>query len=253
VKLDQTVKLAPLASERASSANQGAFIATLVVSVLVHVGFVGGLMAMQGRKPRTVDLQRAIPVQLVKLGKRRDPKLLPRKVRRAPPPKSEGVALDTGKKKDDKPAKKRDDRPRKAPELSDAARRMLAEATLDEAFEKLGDDEAEGSPDGSPHGTTTDATNAAAGYQAAIARTLSAKYRLPQSIPASQRQFLKARVVLWIEPNGRVSQFDFLERHPNRPFMVALESLLKSITLPPPPKDLAGAYRDDGVEIIFRP
>lgn len=243
--------MAPVGVDAASAAGKAGFAITIGLSLLVHAAAVGGLVWMQDRKPRTLDLQRAIPVQLVKLGKLRDPKLLPRRVRRARPPKAEGAALDRGEKAETKPSTKKE-AAGKEPELSDAARRMLAEGAMDDVFDKL-DDEAEGSPDGSPHGTTTDASNVAAGYQAAIARTLSAKYRLPQSIPASQRQFLRARVVLWIEANGRVSQFEFIERHPNRPFMVALESLLKTVTLPPPPATQSKTYRDDGVEIVFRP
>ena len=254
MKLDDTVKLSPIgkADHSRRSQNSSAFMVMVGLSIFLHGSAVAGLALLkEDTKPR-IDLSRAIPVQLVKLGKKRDPKLLPRMVRNAPPPKAEGIALDTGKKKPT-PKKKPQKSPPKAEKISDAARRMLESNALDNALDKFSNEEPEGDPDGDIDGTTTDSTHAAAGYHRDIVKTLKAKYRVPTVIPPSQRQFLKARVVLFIEANGRISQFEFIERHPNKVFMRALDSLLKTVQLPSPPRRQAAAYRRDGVEIIFRP
>lgn len=252
MKIDDTVQIAQLGGREKDEKSARLFAAMIALSLCLHASAVGAFAALNARPRRNLDLSRAIPVQLVKLGKPRAPELLPRKVAPPPPaPKSEGVALDDGKKKPD-PAKKPESA--KEPELSDAAKRLLdtpSPRRLDDVMGKF--EEAEGSPDGDLHGTTTDATNAATGYHRDIVRALKEQYRVPEVIPASQRQFLKARVVLFIEKNGQISAHEFVERHPNKIFMSALETMLKSVKLPPPPKDLARAMRDDGVEILFTP
>ena len=258
MKLDETVKLAKIPGQesRWRSQNNRGFFIMLGLSIFVHGCAVPGLALFKGDSKPKVDLSRAIPVQLVKLGKRRNPKLLPRIARNAPPPPpSEGVALDRGKKKKQPNKSKKRNRKaeKKEQKISDAARRMLESNALDDALDKFSTDEPEGDPDGDIDGTTTDATNAAAGYHRDIVKVLKAKYKVPTVIPRAQRQFLKARVVLFIEGNGQISDFEFIERHPNQVFMRALDSLLKTVKLPPPPRKQAREYRRNGVEIIFRP
>lgn len=225
------------------------FTIALFVSLLVHGAGLGSAVYASRKRPAP-KLESAIPVQLVKLGKKRDPKLLPRLVAEPPPPPEDVVKLDTSDKSVPIP-KEKDKTPRsKEPELSDAARRMLDQSRLDRALEKI---DPEGDPEGDEFGTTTDAANAATGYLRDITRALQASYRLPEAIPSSQRQFLRARVVLYIERDGRIREFDFVERHPNGLFMSALETLLKSIVLPKPPPTEAGRVDSDGIEVIFRP
>jgi hypothetical protein len=225
----------------------------VVSSLFVHTAAVGAVLYNQHRRPAVVDVRDAIPVQLVALGKKRDPNLLPRKVQEqvAAAPEDKGVALDTKNEPADPsktPSKKPPDK-----KLSNAAERLLdgRDSRLEAALDKIED--REGDPDGDIHGTTTDNANAAAGYQRAIIKALQTNYRLPETIPSSQRQFLKAQVLLYIEGDGTISKFEFVEGHPNEMFMGALDLLLKSIKLPPPPASEAGSYRDNGVLVIFRP
>jgi hypothetical protein len=242
--------------DRRLRANRG-FVAFIAVSLLAHVGAVGFVLYKQNRRPSVVDVRNAIPVQLVSLGKKRDPKLLPRKVQELPTaaPPDEGVALDTGKTETPvDPSKKRE--PKQEKKLSDAAKRLLegSDRKLEEALDHLPEpEEREGDPDGDIHGTTTDNTNAAAGYQRAIIKALQSNYRLPETIPASQRSFLKAQVLLYIEQDGTIAKYEFVEKHSNDMFMGALDALLKSIKLPPPPASEAKAYSENGVLVIFRP
>ncbi len=234
---------------RKRSGNRG-FWLTAILSLLVHAG-IGAAALYAQPKRQTIDLNRAIPVQLVKLGKKRDPKLLPRIYEPPPPPKDEGVALAKEEKSQPTP---KDERKKSKDELSDAAKRMLdSDRRLDEALRRVTPDDPEGDPSGSEFGTTTDTTNAAAGYVAEIGRALQSNYRLPEAIPASQRKFLKARVLLYIEPNGKIREFAFVEEHPNQLFMSALDSLLKTVQLPAPPAAEAKRFQNDGVEVVFRP
>lgn len=238
-------------SERKRTVNRG-FTGFMVGSLLLHGAAFGAVIAVQNRGPRDPDLQQAIPVELVRLGKPRDPELLPRKQTRAPPPKDEGVNLDTGKKPKKKPPPRK--KRRTEDKMSAAARALLSgsnDSSLDDALSKL--EAPEGAPDGSPMGTTSDPTHAAQGYAAAIGASLQQAYRLPETIPASQRRFLNAEVQLFIEGNGRISRYEIVKRHPNELFMRALERMLKSHQLPPPPAALARRYQQKGVVVRFKP
>ena len=251
--LDDTLQIPTAGRPAARGKGTRGFAVVVVVSVLLHASAFGAYLYRESHQPPRPVFERSIPVQLVKLGKKRDPKLLPRIQQDAPaaPPPSEGIALETKPKdKDDKPQPK-DAKAAKEPELSKAAQRVLDSTALDRAVSKIAD-EPEGDPDGDVHGTTTDASHAAAGYQGAIIRAIKAKYRLPEAIPAAKRPFLKARVVLYIEKDGHVSRFEFVEAHPDTLFMGALETLLRSMTLPPPPPALAETCAN-GVEVVFAP
>jgi hypothetical protein len=239
-------------SMRRKQANRG-FSAVVFVSIILHSLAIGGALYAQHSAPR-IDVQRAsIPVELVQLGKKRDPKLLPRIVEepKAEAPPEEAVPIET-KPEPAVPVetKKKEKKPK---QMSEAAKRLLEGKTdkLDRAVTKM--EEREGDPEGDIHGTTTDPTKAAQGYMKTIISTLKANYRLPETIPASQRQFLRASVVLFIERDGSISHYEFTQRHPNELFMSALESILKSIRLPPPPAAQASQLRDTGIEVVFKP
>jgi TonB-like protein len=238
-------------SVRTRQANRG-FSAVVMLSIIIHGVAIGGALYAQHMKPR-LDITRAsIPVELVQLGKRRDPKLLPRIVeeQQAAAPPDEGVPLET---KETPPAEKSETKPKKPPKLSAAAKALLdgKQDKMDRALQKVED--REGDPEGDIHGTTTDPTKAAQGYMKTIISSLKSNYRLPETIPASQRQFLRASVVLFIERDGSIARYEFTQRHPNELFMGALEALLKSMKLPPPPAAQAAQLHDTGIEVVFKP
>jgi outer membrane biosynthesis protein TonB len=239
-------------SGRLKQANRG-FSFVVFFSIVLHSLAIGGALYAQHSTPR-IDIARvSIPVELVQLGKRRDPKLLPRLVeeQKAEAPPDEGVPLETkNTPPEEKSSKKKKE---KQPKLSDAAKKLLEGKTdaLDRVVKKM--EEREGDPEGDVNGTTTDPTKAAQGYMKAIISTLKGNYRLPETIPASQRQFLRASVVLFIDRDGSILRYEFTQRHPNELFMAALDSLLKSIKLPPPPAAQAQSLHDTGIEVIFKP
>lgn len=236
----------------------------IAVSLVVHAGVFAAAFYVSSLKPRRPLDLKAIPVELVALGKPRDERLLPRKVERQPaaapqaarkspaqtePAPKDAVALDATKTE----KKPRASRRTSEPELSDAAQRLLDGAKnrrLDEALKKL---ERSGRADGSPLGTTTDPKNLANAYEAKVKALLQNRYQLPLTVPPSQRRFLVAEVVLFVDRRGRIRRYEFLERHPNQAFMSALEGLLKSTELPPPPAALAAGYANDGLAIRFKP
>lgn len=272
-----------LTSFRAREANQG-IVALFIISLALHA-FLIGWATLESRLRPPLDLTiKSLPVELVTLGTPRDEKLLPRKVKPLPPeqgpepqpeaaaepvaapepiadpePAANAVPIET---KTDKPDQKVPESKTPPPEnrskprrkLSNAARRLLRGAPdgrLDDALKKL--EAREGQEKGSPFGTTTDPTRAANEYEADVAGVLKSKYRLPETIPPSQRRFLGAELVLFIDRKGRITRYEFTKRHSNQAFMSALERLLRSVQLPPPPKALARTYASTGLAVRFKP
>ncbi len=239
---------------RTAALNRG-FAPVMVFSVLLHGGALGGVVYAQYHHGPRGPVINSIPVELVKLGKPRDPNLLPRITQPAvaPPPPDDGVALDVANK--DKTPTKPKDRPKpKDPQLSDAAKRLLdsaRDADLDRAINKI--DEDEGAENGSIYGTTTDATNAASGYLAQVSEVLHKNYKLPATISESERRFLSADVVLYIERDGTISNYEFVQAPTNEAFKRALDLLLKTVKLPPPPGWLANEYAKTGLGVRFKP
>jgi outer membrane biosynthesis protein TonB len=236
---------------RVQQLNRG-FGPLFIFSLLVHAGALGAVVFGQHLKGRPQVQMNSIPVQLVKLGKLRDPNLLPQITRPPPPPPDEGIALDT--KDETRPNQPTKERPKaKDPQLSDAAKRLLESRPddLDRAVGRIEEDE--GSPEGSIYGTTTDPTNAASGYLAQVGAIIQHNYKLPATIAESERRFLSAEVVLYIQRDGTVSKYDIVKIHPNDAFRRALELVLQSLKLPPPPAALASEYANSGLGVIFKP
>jgi hypothetical protein len=236
---------------RVQQANRG-FSGLFIVSLLVHAGALGAVIFGQHLKGKPKVTMNSIPVQLVKLGKLRDPNLLPQITRPPPPPPDEGIALDTANNA--KPTEQTTEKPKpKDPQLSDAAKRLLESRPdeLDRAVGRIEEDE--GSPDGSIYGTTTDPTNAAKGYAAEVAAIIQQSYVLPKTITPSEHRFLSAEVVLHIERDGTVSKYEIVKIHDNEAFKRALESVLQRLKLPPPPPAVASEYAEAGLGVIFKP
>jgi hypothetical protein len=237
---------------RVQALNRG-FTRIFVFSLILHIGILGGVVYAQYAKGHRKREFTSVPVQLVKLGKKRDPNLLPQLTKPPPaaPPPDEGIALDTENKAKPTQQTKDQPKPQKEPQMSDAAKRLLENAKdLDERYREVED---EGDPNGSIYGTTTDPTNAATGYLAEVSVVLQQNYSLPKTIAESERRFLSAEVVLFVERDGTISKYEFGNIHPNEAFRRALEALLKTVKLPPPPANMAEEYRTDGIAVRFKP
>lgn len=241
-----------LARTRVQDATRG-LVTWTALALSAHVGAVA-LFLVTVTEPRVNLELESMPVELIRLGTPRDPKLLPRRVRPPPstrterrppaPSNQQGVALEGPEPKKAKPAK----RPRK---LSQAARDLLegGDTDLDSLLEKA---VPEGQEDGFRNGTASDATFAANAYEAKVKAALDEAYELPLAVQAQSR-FLNAQVAIFIDRSGRIARYEFIRRHDSKPFMSALERMLKTIKLPPPPAELASTYRKNGLEIHFSP
>jgi colicin import membrane protein/protein TonB len=110
----------------------------------------------------------------------------------------------------------------------------------------------EGSPDGDPLGTESDG-DVGDRYLAQVTRALQETYTLPSTISERERMYLKATVLLFIEPDGRVSRWQFAQRSQNPVFDGALERAIQTARVPPPPAEMAQRYRTQGLAVLYRP
>jgi colicin import membrane protein/protein TonB len=108
-----------------------------------------------------------------------------------------------------------------------------------------------GSPDGDPLGDAEEGEGDA--YLALVTRALQETYTLPATISDRERMHLRATVLLFIEPDGRVSRYEFESRSGNPTFDGALESAVRSARLPPPPAERRDRYRSQGLAVLYRP
>ena len=241
----------------------------MAVSFLVHVAAIALLFF--GRPPPPLDLgQQPIRVRPVRLGEKRPEHLLPRKNEGAPPAAPVAAPVATAPRPappspapppaPTAPAKAKTAAvaPSTAKPTPAVARGTAAGSTtggrdtLAQVISRLESTVPEGSPDGDPLGTESDG-DVGDRYLAAVTRALQETYTLPSTISERERMYLKATVLLFIEPDGRVSRWQFAQRSQNPMFDGALERAIQTARVPPPPPEMAQRYRTQGLAVLYRP
>jgi colicin import membrane protein/protein TonB len=217
------------------------------VSLVAHALLLG--FAIFFRPAPIIDLgQKPIVAKLVKLGEKREDKLLPRMEATPPPAPAAAVVPIPGAKP--VPAAKTPPKPEAKPAAkADPLAAALNKVRRDQIFHPATN---EGDPGGDPGG---DADHAEAGdhYLALVSKALHDVYHLPATISQKERLHLAATVVLFIEPDGKVSRFSFEKKSGNGAFDDALEGAVHHARIPPPPADLRARLRDSGLGVYFRP
>ncbi len=235
----------------------------VLVSLAVHAALMA--FAVVHRPPPLVDLQqKPIEARLVRLGEKRPESWLPRKELAspepapAPTPPPQAVPAPVAKPQPApvavpvlKPKPAVAPRPKPAPRASgrgDVLSSVLSRVRRDKAL----DEKVYGDPGGDPSG---DASEGAPGdrYLALVERALRDSYVLPATISERDRMHLKATVVLYLDADGSVLRYTFESRSGNPAFDAALERAIRAARLPPPPADLRGRYRNEGLGVLYRP
>jgi colicin import membrane protein/protein TonB len=205
-----------------------------------------------------IDLeQKPIVAKLVRIGEKRPDEWLPRKPAEPPPAVAPPAPAPPA------PAAAPPAAPTPAPAPAPAAPRAPAPpgakpgparsgTTLASVLSQVRkEQELAGAPDGDPAG---DAERAEEGdrYLALIDREIRANYRVPATISDRERMLLQAVVVVYVEPDGRVSRWRFESRSGNAAFDDALERTLRQVRLPPPPDTWLKQYARTGVAVNFK-
>jgi len=234
------------------SAHRDRLWPVVVASLAVHAAVVSlGVL----RRPAPVDTsQKPIIAKLVRLGETRPERWLPR--RDAPPPEAAPraaapVPAPAAARPVALPAEKAKAAPPHPASTAsgkgdDALSRALSKVRKEQAIAR----ETWGDPSGSAEGTATDASEGDR-YLALVTQALQSNYRLPATISEQERMHLGATVILFVEPDGRISNLRFEKRSGNDGFDQALERAVRQTRLPPPPPELVGQYRTVGLGVHF--
>jgi len=237
----------------------------LFLSAVVHIVGVGAILAFSYLAlPSPIDLnQKPIRASLVRLGKPRDPDLLPQKEELPPPPpKSEGsepvptpekplqpavpVPIPGAKPANAPPA------PKQNGEKSEAERRKQLLGAFNRTAKGTRIRELEGQLDGDPGGDS--ATAEGERYWGLISSQIHRNYDISDTIPAQERIRLKAQVLLLIGRSGEVLRIQLLQSSGNDLFDNAvLTAARKAGPFAPPPDHLRAMLQKTGVRLEFRP
>lgn len=238
----------------------------LIGSLLAHgllLAFVLGYSWL--RLTPTVDLnQKPIKASLVRLGKPRDEKLLPRKEELPPPPqkveaakevpapvpapeapKAVPVPIPGVKPSPAKAATKQDG-------LADGDRRSKLFNAFSKTSKQAKEEELEGQLDGDPNGDS--ATAEGERYFGLLSSQIHRNYDVSQTIPDQERISLKAEVFLMIGSRGEVLRSQLQKPSGNELFDNAVILAVKrAAPFSPPPDHLRHSLQNVGVVLEFRP
>ncbi len=205
--------------------------------------------------PRVESGQKPIAAKLVRLGKPRDAKLLPRK-EASPPPSAPppSKATPSAAAKPTAPSAAAAPAPSAAPPAADERR-----TKLDDIMKKFkataavaGDAEPEGQLDGDPDGDTAKAEEGER-YLALVKKRVDDAYEVPSTISEADRVSLRAVVRIVVKRNGEIAKADVITPSGNGSFDSALIGALQRVRmLPPPPDHLAPALATEGIDLVFR-
>jgi colicin import membrane protein/protein TonB len=229
----------------------------LTASLVAHALVVVWVVVRQSAPPLHLD-QKPIVAKLVRLGEKRPEAWLPRKEAEAPPPAAAPapkvavpVAPAVAKPAAPSPTAKPAAAPAPAPAAGPTRPGGTSLASIMSKVQRDVDERRWGDPSGSAAGDSDTAEGDQ--YAALVDRALRANYVVPVTVAERERMHLEANVILWIEPDGRITRWKQDRSSGNPTFDAAVEKTLRATTrVPPPPEHLRDTYRRTGIQLLFR-
>jgi TonB family protein len=202
-----------------------------------------------------------IKASLVRQGKPRDQKLLPRKEELPPPPKEVKAPPAPPTEAPPPPTKPAvavpavkpapAPAPQKGATSADDRRKRLFGA-FDKTSKKAEPEELEGAEDGDPNGDS--ATAEGERYYALLSNQIRRNYDVSNTIPEAERMYLKALVQLRLGRAGEVLDTKLTSASGNELFDAAVLSAVKKASpFSPPPDHLRESLQKQGIVLEFHP
>lgn len=199
-----------------------------------------------------------IKASLVRLGKKKDERLLPRKEELPPPPAEVKAApkTDAPPPVDNKVAVQVPGVKPQETKAQDGKKEADARQKLFGAFDKFGTakkvEELEGAEDGDVRGDS--ARQEGDRYTGLIHAQVKRFYDVSQTITEQERMYLKASVFFRISRVGTVSDVKLMKASGNDLFDGAvLAAVKKASPLAPPPAEVGDEFQQQGVVLNFTP
>jgi protein TonB len=221
----------------------------IVLSLALHGALVGAAWWVSRNAAPPIDLN-AKPIQahLVRLGEKREEKLLPRKEANTPPPEPEATPIPS--KATPAVAEPPKPKPPKAP-AKDLKKDLFA--AFDKTKPITKPDKVTGAADGDVNGDV-DTASEGEKYFGTMSARVRRNYDVSSAIADSERVHLQATVVIWVDAAGKVTRTEFQSKSGNDLFDSAvLAAVQKASPFPPPPDFLRASLTRDGVALKFRP
>jgi protein TonB len=241
----------------------------MVASVVGHIVLLltAVLYARLSSGPKMDLNARPIQASLVRLGKPRDPKLLPRKEQLPPPPKQ----VDAPKPPPDAPAPapspaavavpipgvtpEPSSAPKPTPQKGEKTgedRRKRLFGAFDKTAKAAEPEEAEGAEDGDPDGDAARAEGER--YFGLLQSQVRRHYNVADTIPDSERIRLNTVVAVRLGRTGEVLDVSLTKPSGNDLFDSAVVTAVrKASPFSPPPDHLRDTLQKHGVNLSFRP
>jgi TonB family protein len=230
--------------------------ALILLAVGLYNAFVEG--------PKVELDQKPIRATLVRLGKPRDEKLLPRKEQPPPPPPKKVEAPPTPTPPAPEPAKVAVPIPGVKPEPAPTPTPQKGETKGEDrrnklfgAFDKLSknakpEEELDGAEDGDPNGDS--ATAEGERYFGLLSSQVRRHYNVADTIPDNERLYLKAQVAMRLNRTGEVIDARLAKASGNGLFDSAvLAAVKKASPFSPPPDHLRDTLQKSGIVLEFSP
>jgi TonB family protein len=254
-RLETVAHAAPTSGLDAHAAHNRSLWKLLVVSLLLHAVGIGAYVFVELQAPPVLHLDDdVVKTHLVKLGKQRDEKLLPRLPTQAPPPPAESTA----------PVPERAEPQKETPEAE--AQKKRSAADILEKFDaknqptdvndlikkRIGEPTDEGHEQGDAAGTDLTGSLQASYVQRLIAH-IKARMQLSDVITDEERVRLKATIALRISAEGEVLDVRISESSGSTVYdNDVVAAVRKSEPVPAPPIQLRTKFAG-GVGIHFCP
>lgn len=89
-------------------------------------------------------------------------------------------------------------------------------------------------------------------YLNKVYKKIRKNWKVPTLIPDRERLFLQAIIIVYLKPSGKIKKLRFEKKSGNANYDKACaKTVRKSAPFPPPPKELAKSYEQDGIGIPF--
>jgi TonB family protein len=216
-----------------------------IVTIALHVAIIGAILIGHAHRAESIAIPRDFMVaKIVRLGKKRDKKLLP-----TIPVEPTPTAPDNAVKLTQNETAKASKTEKKPPDAKPGdLKKALAHAKMLEQMQKQEDQE--GDPNGS-RGGNSDTAGPGDLYATAVYKAYNEQWNIPNVV---QGKNLAARVRIFISSDGKVIDAKIIGPSHNGPLDDSVAEVLARVKkLPPPPGNLALRFERSGLVLEFAP